>query len=86
LKTKDLVMILVAAGIFLVCVYVGYTQLVPKKSSSSGSQTVQVEVIGSIPSSMDASGVSALNDTTKVQDFDTPINLTGLGNSSPFGQ
>jgi hypothetical protein len=77
-------MLLIAAAIFLACGFVGYTQLAPKKGASS--KTVQVEVIGSIPAQMDASGMSWINDPSKVQDYDTPINLTSLGNASPFGQ
>lgn len=85
MKSKDMVMLVVAAVIFLVCGYVAYTQLSPKKSNTS--KAVQVEVIGSIPSQMDASGASWLNDTSKVQDYDSPINLTsGLNNTAPFGQ
>lgn len=84
MKSKDLVLLLVAAAIFLACGFVGYTQLAPKKGSAS--QSVQVEVIGTIPSQMDPTGMSWVNDPSKVQDYDTPINLTGLGNSSPFGQ
>ena len=84
MKTKDLILLLVAAAIFLVCGYVGYTQLVPKKAGAG--KAVQVEVIGSIPAQMDASGMSWINDPSKVQDDDTPINLTALGNAAPFGQ
>lgn len=84
MKPKDLVLLVIAAVIFIVCGYVAYTQLAPKKSGAS--KSVQVEVIGSIPSQMDATGMSWLNDTSKVQDYDTPISLNGLGNSAPFGQ
>lgn len=83
MKSKDLVMLSVAVLILLVSGYVGYTQLVPKKSASA--KGVQVEVVGSIPSQMDQSGMTLLNDPTKVLDYDTPIDLTGLNNAQPFG-
>jgi hypothetical protein len=53
-KQKDIVYLLLAVVIFLVAGYVGYTQLVPQKSSSS--KTVEVDKIGALPSEIDASG------------------------------
>jgi hypothetical protein len=84
-KTKDLMLLVVAAIIFIVCGYVAYTQLTPKKSAAAA--VVQVPVVGSIPAQMDAGGMSWINDTSKVQDYDTPINISsGLNNTAPFGQ
>ena len=84
MKQKDLAMLIVAVAILLVAGYIGYTQLAPK--TTSGPKTVQVEVVGSIPSSMDPNALSQLSDPTQVKDLDTPVDLSGLNNSAPFGQ
>jgi hypothetical protein len=83
-KTKDLMMLSLAVIILLGSAYVGYTQLVPKKAASS--KAVQVEVIGSIPSQLDQNGMAYLNNSSKVADYNTPIDLSGLNNTEPFGQ
>jgi hypothetical protein len=83
MKQKDLVYLLLAVVIFLVAGYVGYTQLVPKKTGASS--VVQVEKIGLIPAEMDQAGLTALNDPTRVKDYSSPVDLGGLGNTAPFG-
>ncbi len=83
MKKKDLFYLLLAVVILLGTGYVGYTQLLPKKASSS---VVEVEKIGVIPSQLDGAGLAALNDPSKVQDFNSPVDLTGLGNTAVFGQ
>ncbi len=83
MKKKDLIYLIVAVTIFLVTGYVGYTQLIPKKASAS---VVTVEVVGSIPDHLDEAGLAALSDRTKVQDFNSPVDLTGLGNAAVFGR
>ena len=82
MKQKDIVYLLLAVTILLVAGYIGYTQLVPKKASA---KTVTVEKIGVVPSALDSAGMAALNDPTKVKDYNSPVDLTGLGNKSPFG-
>jgi hypothetical protein len=82
MKQKDIVMLVVAVGILLGAGYLAYTQLLPKKSS--GPKTVQVEKVGVLPTDMDATGKSWLSDTAHVHDYDSPVDLTGLGNPSPF--
>ena len=66
-------------------VYIGYTQLIPQGSVSSASAGVQVEKVGTIASEMDAGGLAALSDSAKVIDYNSPTDLTGLGNAAPFG-
>lgn len=83
MKQKDLVLLLVAVTIFLAAGYIGYTQLVPKKASASAG--VQVEKVGLIPDSFDQSALTALGDPTKVVDYSTPQDFTGLNNTAPFG-
>jgi hypothetical protein len=85
MKSKDLVMLSIAVVIILVSGYIGYTQLAPKKAGSGASSGVQVEIVGSIPSQLDATGMGLLNDPTKAQDFDTAVDLSGLNNAAPFG-
>lgn len=84
MKPKDIVMLCVAVVILLGCGYVAYTQLLPHKSTGA-SAGVQVEVIGVIPNQLDQTGISMLNDRTKVMDYNTPISMTGLNNNQPFG-
>jgi hypothetical protein len=84
MKQKDIVMLVVAAAILLGAGYLAYTQLLPKKST--GPKQVQVEKVGIIPTDMDQTGKGWLNDTAHVHDFDSPVDLTGLGNSVPFAQ
>jgi hypothetical protein len=81
-KKKDLTYLLLAVGILLVAGYLGYTQLAPKKT---GPVTVEVEKIGAIPSEMDSDGLARIGDTDKVIDYNSPVDLTGLGNRAPFG-
>ncbi|HSX03067.1 MAG TPA: hypothetical protein VLI05_07230 [Candidatus Saccharimonadia bacterium] len=85
MKTKDIVIMVVAALIFLVAGYLAYTQLVPK-SSSAASQGVQVEVVGSIAPGFDSGALSTLQDSSKVHNYAVPLDLTtGLGNQAIFG-
>jgi hypothetical protein len=83
MKKKDLIYLLLAVGILLGTGYVGYTQLMPKQASSN---VVEVETVGAIPDHLDATGLAALSDPNKVQDFNSPVDLTGLGNTAVFGQ
>ena len=83
MKSKDVVLLVVAILIFGVTGMLIYTQLMPKKSTAS--QGVQVEVVGSIPSAFDPADLSQLS-SSQVKDFDSPVDLSGLNNSAPFGQ
>jgi hypothetical protein len=84
MKKKDMIYMVLAVVIFLVAGYIAYTQLLPQSQSSSNG--VEVEKIGKIPASLDGAGMAALQDGTKVQDFNLPVDLTtGLGNKAPFG-
>ena len=83
MKKKDLIYLILAVTIFLGTGYVGYTQLMPKKASAT---VVTVEVVGSIPDHMDEAGLAAIGDKNKVQDFNSPVDLTGLGNAAVFGR
>lgn len=82
MKKKDLMYLLLAVGILLAAGYIGYTQLMPKKT---GATTVTVEKIGEIPEQVDAAGLARISDPSKVVDFNSPVDLSGLGNQSPFG-
>ena len=83
MKKKDLTYLIIAAGIFLVCGYVLYSQLGSGKKNAS--RPTEVEVVGPITAQFDQTGLADLNDPTKVKDFNTPVDLTGLNNSEPFG-
>jgi hypothetical protein len=74
---------LLAAGIFLVAGYLGYTNLVPQHK---GAQTVTVETVGPIADHLDKTVTDKFHDPTQVVDFNSPVDLTGLGNNSPFGK
>ena len=82
MKQKDIMYLVLAVVILLVAGYVGYTQLVPQKPSS---KVVEVDKIGPIPASLNAKGLAAINDSSKVRDFSTPVDLSGLGNQAVFG-
>ena len=82
MKQKDIVYLLLAVVILLVAGYVGYTQLVPKKATS---KTVEVEKIGVIPSDMNPAGLVWLSDPTKVKDYNSPVDLSNIGNKAIFG-
>ncbi|HEY2004237.1 MAG TPA: hypothetical protein VGH44_03925 [Candidatus Saccharimonadia bacterium] len=84
MKQKDLVYLVIAVVIFLVAGYIGYTQLVPKKAGA-GSTGVQVEKVGIIPDNFDQTALTELNDPTKVVDYSTPQDFSGLANTAPFG-
>jgi hypothetical protein len=83
MKQKEIVYLVLAVVILLVAGYVGYTQLAPKKAAS---KTVEVEKVGVIPRDLDAEGLARIQDTTKVTDYNSPVDLTGLGNQAVFGQ
>jgi hypothetical protein len=86
MKKKDLTYLLVAVVIFLVSGYVAYTQLLaPKKSAGKTSSVVTVEKIGVIPSQLDPNAVAQLSNQSVAQDFNPPVDFTGLGNNAPFG-
>lgn len=84
MKQKDVVMLLVAVTIFLGAGYIAYTQLLPKKATSK-SAGVEVEKVGLIPASFDQAALTQLGDPTKVVDFTTPQDFSGLNNTAPFG-
>jgi hypothetical protein len=81
-KQKDVVYLVIAAAIFVVVGYVGYTQFGPKKAAA---KAVQAEVVGTIPSSFDSTALNTLGNTNIVKDFNSPVDLTGLNNTAPFG-
>ncbi len=83
MKKKDLIYLLLAVGILLGAGYIGYTQLMPKKSASSN--VVKVDKVGEIPAEMNAEGIAAINDPKQVVDFNSPVDLSGLNNQAPFG-
>jgi hypothetical protein len=84
-KSKDVAALTVAALIFLAAGYILFTQVLGKKQSTANAG-VQVEVIGQIPSTFDSDALNTLNDPTKVKDFSSPVDFSGLGNQTPFGK
>ena len=85
MKSKDIVALTVAVVIFLAAGYIMFTQVLGKKQSSANAG-VQVEVIGEIPASFNNDALTELNDGTKVKDFASPVDFSGLGNTAPFGK
>ena len=86
MKRKDATMLVVAVLILLVAGYIVSTQILKPKAGSSAKAGVPVEVVGSIPSSLDSSELGVLGDTSKTQDFTPNVDLTtGLGSGAPFG-
>ncbi len=86
MKKKDVIMLVAAVAILLVTGYVAYIEvLAPKKTSGAKTSTVTVEKIGVIPAQFDQDAVTQLSDTNQVFDYSPPVDLTGLGNNTPFG-
>ncbi|HEY6737123.1 MAG TPA: hypothetical protein VI322_05395 [Candidatus Saccharimonadia bacterium] len=87
MKKRDLVYLLIAVTIFLVAGYLAYTQLMPKSSAKSKG-TVDVELVGVVPSTFDGAGLQAIKNEGSVTtlDFNSQPDLSGLGNKAPFGQ
>jgi hypothetical protein len=83
MKKKELFYLLAAAGIFLAAGYLGFTQLVPQKK---GPKTVVVETAGKFDDHMDQNALDGFKDPTKTVDFNSPVDLSGLGNNQPFGR
>jgi hypothetical protein len=81
-KQKDIIFTILAVVILLVAGYIGYTQLVPKKNANA---TLQVEKVGAIPAEMDSGGLAWLNNKSQVIDYNSKVDLSGLGNKAPFG-
>ncbi len=84
MKSKDIMMMLVAAVIFIAIGVVLYGQLKPKRTS--GAHQTTVEVVDPINSSFDSSALSSINNPAQVRDFAVSIDLNGLGNPTPFGR
>ncbi|HVQ43642.1 MAG TPA: hypothetical protein VMT30_01620 [Candidatus Saccharimonadia bacterium] len=84
MKQKDVIYAVLAVVILMVAGYIGYTQLVPKNANGK-STTVEVEKIGVIPGDLDSAGLDRIGDGGKVIDYNSTPDLSGLGNSAPFG-
>lgn len=83
MKKKDLIYLVLAVVILLVAGYIIFLNLAPKGSAQSG---VEVDVVGEMPDSMHAAGLSAMTDPAKSKDFSSPVDYTGLNNTAPFGK
>jgi hypothetical protein len=81
-KPRDIALILIALGIFAVTGFVAFTQFQPQ----TGAKGIEVEVVTPIKSSFNAQALILIDDPTHVQDFAVPLDLTGLGNTTPFGR
>jgi hypothetical protein len=84
MKQKDVIYAVLAGIIFCAAGYIGYTQLVPKSSASTNGE--QVDKVGVIPSQLDAVGLARISDSSKVINYNSAPDLSGLGNPTPFGQ
>jgi hypothetical protein len=84
MKRNDLIALIFA---LVLLVGVGYFFLNQNKSPTATASTgKEVEVAPVIPSDIDPDGtITKMSKTYKVQDYKQPLNLTGLGNSAPFG-
>jgi hypothetical protein len=83
MKPRDIVYLIISGTIFVFVGYIGFTQLAPQNNSST--QTT-VEVVDPIASQFDGESLTTISDATKIRDFAVLIDLTGLGNQTPFGQ
>ncbi len=86
MKKNDLIALVVALALL---VGAGYYYISQNGSSATTASTTanQVEVVPTINPTLDANGtLDKLNTTYKVQDYKQPVDLSGLGNTAPFGQ
>ncbi len=83
MKQKDLIYLVVAVVILLVAGYIVYLNVMPKSSAAEG---VKVDIVGTIDDKLDRDGLAQLTDTSKVKDFSSPVEFTGLNNPAPFGK
>jgi hypothetical protein len=83
MKPKEAMYLALAAGIFLIAGYIAYTQLVPKTATQ---KTVTVETVGAFDDHLNQDILTNFKDTTKTVDYNSPVDLTGLGNNEPFGK
>ena len=82
MKKKDLITMAAALIILAVAGYIAVTQL--GLFGSTKSKVVMVEVAPVIEPDYSQSALNALSDASKVRDFTAPVDLSGLGNPSPF--
>jgi hypothetical protein len=84
MKTKDVLLAVLAVVIMLVAAYIGFTQIAPQKTSTTDG--VVVEKIGKISAGLDQAGLGRISDADKVKNFNSVPDFSGLGNPSPFGR
>lgn len=83
MKKKDIIYIVVAVAVLAIAGLFLYSKSSAGKSAAS--KTTTVEVVDPISSTFDAKAVAQLQDPTVAQNFAVKIDLSGLGNTSPFG-
>ena len=84
LKQKDVIYVILAAVMFSITGIIAYSQLAPKKTSTSKGATV--EVVDPISADLNQSVLSTLGDPAKARDYTVTADLTtGIGNKAPFG-
>lgn len=84
MKRRDVVILLFAIAIFMVAGYIAATQLMPKDPNAA--QGTKVEVIGEIGEGLSEDTLATLRDPSVVVDYNSPVDLTGLNNTAPFGR
>ena len=85
MKKNDLIALIFALVLLVGAGYYFISQNGPKATATTSTAT-QVDVAPTIPDKLDGSGtVSQLTTTYNVRDYKQPLNLSGLGNSTPFG-
>lgn len=83
MKKKDIFYMLLAVGILMVAGFLAYTQIAPQKTGANAG--VEVDKVGEFAAEFDAAALAKLTDTSKVIDYSSAVDLTGLNNKAPFG-
>ena len=83
MKKKDIIYIVVAVAVLAIAGLFLYSKSSAGKGAAS--KTATAEVIDPISSTFDATALRQLQDPSVAQNFAVKIDLSGLGNSSPFG-
>lgn len=84
MKKKDIISLVIALAVFAVVGLILYSKLGPKKKVGDNTDAT-VEIITPIKSDFDPNAIAELQNPSIAQNFSVPIDLSGLGNSQPFG-
>ncbi len=84
MKRKDVTYLIITVVILAATGIMAYFFLFPQKSTGTGAKS-SYEVITPIDATLTGDKLNRILDSTKLKDFSVPVDLKGLGNTTPFG-